>query len=91
VRGRAGHSNWPCCDVGSKRILWVKVNLNFDTLFRLMDGLRADTGRRYSISEQYIEENTCDMEDDMRHTVTEVEIALPMSHNTLTSAEEYVK
>jgi hypothetical protein len=56
-----------------------------------MDGLRADTGRRYSISEQYIEENTCDMEDDMRHTVTEVEIALPMSHNTLTSAEEYVK
>jgi len=34
------------CDVGSKRILWVKVNLNFEVLFRLMDGLRAYTGRR---------------------------------------------
>jgi hypothetical protein len=34
------------CDVGSKRILWVKVNLDFEVLFRLVDGLRPDTGRQ---------------------------------------------
>jgi hypothetical protein len=77
--------------VGSKRILWVKVNLNFDILFKLMDGLRADTGQRYWISEQCIEVNTCDMKDEMGHTVTEVKIALPMSHNTLTSAKEDIQ
>jgi hypothetical protein len=77
--------------VGSKGMLWVKVNLNFDILFKLMDGLRADTGRRYWISEQCIEENTCDMEDDMGHTLTEVKIALPMSHKALTSSEEDIK
>jgi hypothetical protein len=69
----------------------VKVNPDFDILFKLMDGLRADTGRRYWISEQGIEVNTCDMREDMGHTVTEVKIAFPMSHNTLTSAEEDLK
>ena len=60
----------------------MKVNPNFDILFKLMDGLRADTGQRYWMSEQCIEVNTCDMEDDMGHTGTEVKIALPMSHKT---------
>jgi hypothetical protein len=31
------------------------------------------------------------MEDDMGHTVTEVKIALPMSHKALTSSEEDIK
>jgi len=77
--------------VGSKRILWVKVNPYFDILFKLLDGLRADTGRRYWISEQSIEVNTCDMGEDLGHTVTEVKIAFPMSHNSLTIAEEHIQ
>ena len=69
----------------------MKVNLNFEILFRLMDGLCADTGRRYWISEHVIEVNTCDMGEDMGHTVTEVKIAFPMSHNSLTIAEEHIQ
>ena len=60
-------------------------------VFSILDGLRLDNGRRYWISEQGIEVNTCDMGEDMGYTVTEVKIALPMSHNTLTSAEEYMQ
>ena len=86
-----GHVSWPCCDVGSKRIIWVKMNPDFDILFKLMDGLRADTGRHYWISEQSIEVNTCDMGEDLGHTVTEVKIVLPMSHNILTSTEEDIQ
>ena len=56
-----------------------------------MDGLRADTGRRYWISEQSIEVNTCDMGEDMGQTVTEVKIVLPMSHNYLTITEEHIQ
>ena len=33
------------CDVGTKRIAWVKVNPGYEILFRLMDGLRSDAGR----------------------------------------------
>ena len=69
------------CDVGSKRILWVKVNLNFEILFRLVDGLRVDTERRYWIGEHCTEVNYYDTGEDMGHTVTEVKIALPVSHN----------
>jgi hypothetical protein len=56
-----------------------------------MDGLRADTGQRYWISEQGSEVNTCDIGEDMGLTVTEVKIALTMSHTTLTSVEEYIQ
>jgi hypothetical protein len=69
----------------------VKVNLYFEILFRLMDGLYADTGRRYWISEQGIEVNTYDMGEDMGHTVTEVKTLLTMLHKTLTSAEEDIQ
>jgi hypothetical protein len=64
------------------RMLRVRASPDYELLFSILDGLRADTGRRYWISEQCIEVNTCDMEDDMGHTVTEVKIALLMSHNT---------
>jgi hypothetical protein len=35
--------------------------------------------------------NTCDMGEDMGHSVTEVKIALPMSHKILTNAEEDIQ
>jgi hypothetical protein len=69
----------------------VKVNPDFEILFRLMDGLRAENGRRYWISEHVIELNTCDLGEDLGHTVTEVKIAFPISHNSLTSAEEHIQ
>ena len=68
-----------------------RVCLNCEPLFSFLDGLRADTGRRYWISEQGTEMNTCDMGEEMGHTVSEVKIALPMYHNTLTDGEEDIK
>jgi hypothetical protein len=46
--------------------------------------------RRRWIGEQYIV-NTCDRREDLGHTVTEVKIALPMSHNNSTIAEEHIQ
>lgn len=43
------------------------------------------------ISEHRIDVYPCDMKEDMGHTVTEVKIVLPVSHNTLTSVEEHIK
>ena len=72
-------------------VLLVRACPDYKPLFSILDGLRPDNGRRYWISEQSIEVNTCDMGEDMGHTETEVKIALPMSHNTLTRVKEYVK
>ena len=63
------------------RVLWVSARPDYEPLFSILDGLRADDGRRYWISGQSIEVNTCDKGEDLGHTVTEVKIALPMSHN----------
>jgi hypothetical protein len=60
-------------------------------LLRLVDGLQSDAEERNWISEQCIEVNTYDMGEDMGHTETEVKIAFPMSHNSLTRVEEYIK
>jgi len=79
------------CDVGTKRILWVKVNPDYEILFRLMDGLRPDAERRYWIREHGTDENICDIGGDLGQMATEVKIALPMSHNSLTTIEEYVQ
>ena len=40
------------CDVGTKRIVWIKVNSDYEILFRLMDRLRPDAGRRNWIRKQ---------------------------------------
>lgn len=47
--------------------------------------------RCYWSNEQKIVVITCDLEEDMGHSVTEVKIALPMSTNTLTTVKENVK
>jgi len=79
------------CDVGTKRIVWVKVNPDYEILFRLMDGLRADAERRYWIREQGADVDIGDIGEDMGQMATEVKIALPISHNVLTIVEEYVQ
>jgi len=73
------------------RVLWVRARPDYEPLFSILDGLRADNGRRYWISENAIEVNTCDIGEDMGHTVTEVKIVLPMSDNYLTIAEEHIQ
>jgi len=68
------------CDVGTKCIVWVKVNPNYEILFRLMDGLHPDAGRRYWIREHSAEVDIGDIGEEMGQMVTEVKIAFPMSH-----------
>ena len=72
-------------------VLWVRACLNCEPLFSFQDGLRVDTGQCFWISEQNIEVNTCDMGEDMGHTVKEVKISLTMSHKTLTGVEEDIQ
>jgi hypothetical protein len=70
---------------------WVKVNPAYEILFRLMDGLSPDTERRYWILEHGTDEDICDIGEDLGQMTTGVKIAFPVSHNTLTSVEEYVQ
>jgi ferredoxin len=77
--------------LGTERIVWVKVNPDYEILFRLMDGHRPDTERRYWIREPGKDGNICDIGEEMRQMATEVKIAFPVSHNTLTIVEEYVR
>ncbi|OGN95534.1 MAG: hypothetical protein A2Z71_02700 [Chloroflexi bacterium RBG_13_50_21] len=72
-------------------LLWVRVRSDYELLFSFLDSFRVDTGRRYWISEQSIEVNTGDMVEDRGHIGTEVKIAFPMSHKTLTSTEEHIQ
>jgi hypothetical protein len=67
------------CDVGTKCIVWGKVNPDYEILFRLMDGLRPDAGRRYWIKGHGAEVDIDDMGEDMGQEGMEVKIAFPMS------------
>lgn len=78
------------CDVGTKRIVWVKVNPDYEILFRLTNGLQPDAGRRYWIQEHGAEVDIGDIGEELVQMETEVKIAFPVSHNTLTRAEEYI-
>lgn len=53
------------CDVGTKRTVWVKVNRDYEILFRLMDGLQPDAGRRYWIREYSAEEDIGDIGEEL--------------------------
>jgi hypothetical protein len=69
----------------------VSVRSDYELLFWFLDGLRVSIRQSFGMSEQSIEVNTCGMGEDKGHTVKEVKIAPPMSHNILTRTEEYVK
>jgi hypothetical protein len=72
-------------------LLWVRVRSDYELLFSSLNSFRVDTRQCFWSSEQGIEVNTCDIREDMGHTVTEVKIVLPMSHNILTSTEEDIQ
>jgi hypothetical protein len=56
-----------------------------------MDGLQPDAMRRYWIREHSAEVDIVDIGEGLGQMATEVKIAFPMSHNSLTTIEEYVQ
>jgi len=62
--------------------VWVKVNPDYEILFRLMDGLKPDAGRRYWIQELGTEVDIGGIGEELVQMETEVKIAFPVSHNT---------
>ncbi len=78
-------------DMAAKCMLWVRARSDYEPLFSILDGLRLDSERRYWIERREVEGNNSDIEEDTEQMSTGVEILLTMSHNTLTSAEEYIQ
>ena len=78
-------------DLAAKSMLWVKARPGYEPLFSILVGLRLDSERRYWIERREAEGNNCYIKEDVGHMSTVVEILLPVSHNTLTSAEEYIQ
>ncbi len=78
-------------DMAAKCVLWVKARPDYEPLFSILDGLRLDSERRYWIEHRDTEGTISDIGVDIGQMSTDVEILLPMSHNTLTIAEEYIK
>jgi hypothetical protein len=76
-------------DLAAKSMLWVKARPDYEPLFLILDGLRLDSERRYWIERREVEGNNCGIKEDAGNLSTGVEILLTVSHNTLTSAEEY--
>jgi hypothetical protein len=72
-------------------VLRVRVCLNCEPLFLFLDGLRVNIRHGFWMSEQSIEVNTCDMGEDLGHTVKKVKIVFQMSHKILTSTEEDIQ
>ena len=79
-------------DVATKRVLWVKARPDYEPLFAILDRLHPDTERRYWLEESLeTQENNCDIAADPGQVSTGVKTLPQVSHNVLTSVEEYVK
>ncbi|MEW6649646.1 MAG: hypothetical protein AB1453_05590 [Chloroflexota bacterium] len=78
-------------DVTVKRVLWVKARPDYEPLFSILGGLRQDADRKYWLERLEAHEDICDIEEDLGQVNTSVEIAPHMSHNSLTTIEEYVQ
>lgn len=64
----------------------MKACPDYEPLFSILDG-----ERRYWIEHKDTEGNISDVKVDIGQMSTGVEIVLPMSHNTLTIAKEYIR
>jgi hypothetical protein len=60
-------------------------------LFQILDNLRIDDGRRFWLLYSGADGNLCDIEGGLGQMGMEVEIPFSMSHNAMTSIEEYVR
>ena len=79
------------CDVGTKKIVWVKVNPDFEILFRLMDNLIQTNGRKYLLRTTETNEINCSNEEDKGQMGVVVKTFPAVSHNALTRVEENVQ
>lgn len=78
-------------DVSAKRVIWIKARPDFDVLFQLLNNLRMDEQRRFWIVYQEVDEDACDIREDLGQMATEVKFVCQMSHNSLTIIEEYIQ
>jgi hypothetical protein len=60
---------------------------DYEPLFSILDGLRPDTERRYSIEREGTQGSNCDVGEDIGHLGTGVKIPPEMSHNVLPSTK----
>ena len=73
----------------AKHLLWVKINPDYEILFRLMDNLHPEARGRYSVVKHDSEGNPGEAGTISGEIATEIQGAIPVPHNTLTSVEEY--
>ena len=78
-------------DVVAKNVVWVKARPDFDVLFQLLDNLRFDEQQRFWIEHHEAKTDICDIGEEMGQKGVEVKISSAMSHNVLTSIQEYVQ
>jgi hypothetical protein len=71
-------------------VLWVRACLNCEQLFSFPESFCVDTRQCLWSSEQSIDVNTCDIGEDMGHTMTEVKITFPVSYNTPVKSKDNV-
>jgi hypothetical protein len=90
-QGPAVPEKYSCRIVLKTSHLWLTVRPGYEPLFSILDGLRPDSERRYWIERREVEGNNCDIKENAGQMSTGVEILLPVSHNTLTSAQEYIQ
>ena len=69
----------------------MKTRQDYEPLFTILYGLHLESKCRYWIERRDDKGNICDIEVDIGQMSAVVEILLPMSHNALTTAEEYIK
>ena len=69
----------------------MKTRPDYEPMFAILDGFHLDSERCYWIERKVTEGNISDIQVDIGQMSTGVEILLPMYHNTLTIAEEYIK
>ena len=79
-------------NVASKRVLWVKARPDYEPLFAILDRLHPDTEMRYWLEVRLeTQEDNSDIAADPGQVSTGVKTLPQVSHNVLTSVEEYVK
>jgi hypothetical protein len=69
-------------NVAVKQVVWVKARPDFDVLFQLLHNFQVDDRWRFWSICSVADEDICDIGDDLGQIALEVEILLPMLHNT---------
>jgi len=77
--------------MAAKCMQWIRARPDYGLLFSILDGLCRDRGKRYWIEHKVMGKNINGIQVDSRQMSTSVEIWLPMSHKTLTTAEEHIQ